>query len=100
MSGFMLSSLDENMLPENRFDRAFMVTVLGEIPDRLSAMQEIAASLRPGGILSITEMLPDPHYQTINSIRKLAFQSGLVESGVYGNSVIFTINLRKPLARS
>lgn len=94
---FMLSALGENMLPENRFDRAFLVTVLGEIPNQLAALKEIAQSLKPGGILSITEILPDPHYQTIQSIRKLAYQAGLIESGVFGNNFTYTINLRKPL---
>ncbi len=94
---FMLSALGENMLPENRFDRAFLVTVLGEIPNQLAGIKEIAQSLKPGGILSITEILPDPHYQPIQSIRKLAYQVGLIESGVFGNNFTYTINLRKPL---
>lgn len=97
---FMLSALGENMLPENRFDRAFLVTVLGEIPDRLSGMQEIAAALKPGGVLSITEILADPHCQSLRAIRELARQVGLVESAVYGNRFTYTINLRKPLASS
>ncbi len=94
---FMLSALGEKMLPENRFDRALLVTVLGEIPDRKAGLEEIAASLKPGGILSITEMLPDPHYQTIQSIRRLAHAAGLVESRVFGNKMIYTVNFRKPV---
>ena len=93
---FMLSALGEKMLPENRFDRALLVTVLGEIPDRKAGLEEIAASLKPGGILSITEMLPDPHYQTIQSIRRLAHAAGLVESRVFGNKMVYTVNFRKP----
>lgn len=94
---FMLSALGEKMLPENRFDRALLVTVLGEIPDRKAGLEEIAASLKPGGILSITEMLPDPHYQTIESIRRLAHAAGLVESRVFGNKMVYTVNFRKPV---
>lgn len=94
---FMLSALGEKMLPENRFDRALLVTVLGEIPDRKAGLEEIAASLKPGGILSITEMLPDPHYQTIQSIRRLAHAAGLVESRVFGNKMVYTVNFRKPV---
>ncbi|GAP21847.1 class I SAM-dependent methyltransferase [Leptolinea tardivitalis] len=94
---YMLVPLGENMIPENRFDRAFLVTVLGEIPDRLAAMKEIAASLKPGGILSVTEMLPDPHYQSIRTVRLLAHQAGLVETRVFGNTMIYTLNLRKPI---
>lgn len=94
---FMLSALGEKMLPENRFDRALLVTVLGEIPDRKAGLEEITESLKPGGILSITEMLPDPHYQTIESIRRLAHAAGLVESRVFGNKMVYTVNFRKPV---
>jgi ubiquinone/menaquinone biosynthesis C-methylase UbiE len=94
---FMLSSLDEGNLPNDRFDRAFLVTVLGEIPDRLKALKEIASSLKPGGILSITEILPDPHFQTKNTIRRLAPQAGLMETETFGNAVVYTINFRKPM---
>jgi len=94
---FMLSSLDEGNLPNDRFDRAFLVTVLGEIPDRLKALKEIASSLKPGGILSITEILPDPHFQPKNTIRRLAHQAGLMETESFGNAVVYTINFRKPM---
>ena len=35
---FMLSGLGENMLPQNRFDRAILSTVLGEIPNQQAAL--------------------------------------------------------------
>jgi ubiquinone/menaquinone biosynthesis C-methylase UbiE len=94
---FMLSSLEEGLLPNDRFDRAFLVTVLGEIPDRLKALKEIAAALKPGGILSITEILPDPHFQTKQTVRQLAHLAGLMETDSFGNAVVYTINFRKPL---
>ncbi|MEM2905448.1 MAG: methyltransferase domain-containing protein [Candidatus Bathyarchaeia archaeon] len=43
-------------------DRVFMVTVLAEIPDRQRALREFARVLKPNGILSISEFLPDPDY--------------------------------------
>jgi tRNA A58 N-methylase Trm61 len=94
---YMLSSLEEGNLPNDRFDRAFLVTVLGEIPDRLKAVKEIAAALKPGGILSITEILPDPHYQTKRTIRQLTHLAGLMEVESFGNSAVFTMNFRKPV---
>jgi ubiquinone/menaquinone biosynthesis C-methylase UbiE len=54
--------LGEGNLPRSILDRALMVTVLEEIPDRSRALEEIYGALKPGGILSITEVLPDPHY--------------------------------------
>jgi ubiquinone/menaquinone biosynthesis C-methylase UbiE len=38
------------------FDVAFLVAVLGEVPDRTRALQELHRFLRPGGLLSLTEM--------------------------------------------
>jgi len=40
-----------------------LVTVLGEVPDREAALREIFDALKPGGILSVTEIIFDPHFQ-------------------------------------
>jgi len=50
-------------LAGEQFDRAWLVTVLGEIPDRPAALRNVYRLLRPGGVLSITGIFPDPHYQ-------------------------------------
>jgi len=42
------------------FDIAFLVAVLGEVPDPGACVESICRSLRPGGILSITELPGDP----------------------------------------
>jgi ubiquinone/menaquinone biosynthesis C-methylase UbiE len=42
------------------FDAAFMVAVLGEVHDRIAAMNEIARVLLPHGCLSATEVAGDP----------------------------------------
>lgn len=36
------------------FDRALLITVLGEIPDRAAAMRALYAALRFVGLLSVT----------------------------------------------
>ncbi len=41
-----------------------LVSVLGEIPHQVAALQELYAALKPGGILSITEVIFDPHFQS------------------------------------
>ncbi|MBV7335912.1 class I SAM-dependent methyltransferase [Chloroflexi bacterium TSY] len=45
----------------NTFDRAVLVTILGEIPDRRAALAAIFDALKPGGTLTITGVLLDPH---------------------------------------
>jgi ubiquinone/menaquinone biosynthesis C-methylase UbiE len=90
------AGLGSGALPRAEFDVAFLVTVLGEIPDQLAALREIHAALRPGGVLSITEVLPDPHYQSIARVRQLASQSGFREQRLFPGWVSFTINLVRP----
>ncbi len=86
----------ENLLGTDNYDRALLVSVLGEIPNQPEAFQEIYQSLVPGGILSVTEVLPDPHYQSQAAVTQLGestgFQTKLVQKGWRS----FTMNLKKP----
>jgi len=63
-------------LAEGSVDRAFLVTVLGEVPDRAKTLAELRRVLKPDGILSITETLPDPDYQFPDVVRDLCRASG------------------------
>ena len=92
---FLQAGLGEGKLTGNTFDRALLVTVLGEIPDKLSALIEIHNALKPGGFLSVTEVLPDPDYQSAASVKALAEQAGFKVKERYGSFFIFTMNLEK-----
>ncbi len=81
----------------NRFDRAVLVTVLGEISDQQAALQEIFAALRPGGILSVTEVVFDPHFQGRTKVTRLAEAVGFQEKAFHGNRISFTLHLEKPI---
>jgi ubiquinone/menaquinone biosynthesis C-methylase UbiE len=83
-------------LTGEQFERAFLVTVLGEIPDQEKALREIYGLLTPGGILSVTELLPDPHYQRQSVVRELALRTGFIPTVVYSNYRAFTMNLMRP----
>ena len=92
------AGLGAGALPSERFDLAFLVTVLGELPDGLAALREIHRSLRPGAVLSVTEVLPDPHYQRLARVRALARQAGFVEHGLVSSWLAYTLNLTRPAA--
>jgi ubiquinone/menaquinone biosynthesis C-methylase UbiE len=92
---FIHTGVGEGKLDPNHFDRALLVTVLGEIPDREAAMKEIFHALKPGGFLSVTEIIFDPHYQRLSTIRGLAASAGFKEKNYFGNVFAFTINLEK-----
>ena len=80
----------------NHFDRALLVTVLGELPDPLGGLQCLYRVLKPGGLLSITEMVIDPDYVKRREVRELARLAGFAIDAEMGNPVMFTINCRKP----
>jgi ubiquinone/menaquinone biosynthesis C-methylase UbiE len=92
----VLAGLGEGQLGEGRFDVALLVTVLGEVPEKIPALREIFRALRPGGVLSVTEVLPDPHYQTVSRVRALSAEAGFRESSMQGGWLSYTINLEKP----
>ncbi|HRQ38079.1 MAG TPA: methyltransferase domain-containing protein [Chloroflexota bacterium] len=79
------------------FDRAFLVTVLGEIPDKPAALREIYRALKPGGILSITEVFPDPDMLRPAVVRQLAQETGFEVVSQIGSFPAFTMNLVKPI---
>jgi len=93
---FLLGGLGAGQLPHAAFDRACLVTVLGEIPDKNAALKEIYASLKPGGFLLINEVIGDPHYQSLGKVRELAHQVGFRPATHYGNWMAYSIRLDRP----
>jgi ubiquinone/menaquinone biosynthesis C-methylase UbiE len=48
--------------PDATFDAAYLVAVLGEIPDQLVALRELRRVLKPTGRLVTGELFGDPHW--------------------------------------
>jgi len=90
---FILAGAGEGKLDRSRFDRVALVAVLGEITNRDAAMAEIFQALKPGGMVSVTEVALDPHRRSDGEVRRLAKTAGLVERARFGNRLLFTINL-------
>jgi ubiquinone/menaquinone biosynthesis C-methylase UbiE len=69
---------DARKLPydDAKFDGAFLVTVLGEIPDGDVALRELHRVLRPGARLVVGEILLDPHFVRASTLRRRAEGAG------------------------
>jgi len=93
---FFRAGLGEGRLEHNYYDRAVMVTVLGEIPDREAALRELFDALKPGGILLIEETIRDPHFQTHGTVSRLAGAAGFREKEFFGNRFSYSLILEKP----
>lgn len=93
---FVQGAAGEGKLGRNHYDRVLLVTVLGEIPGQKAALAEIFESLKPGGILSVTEVIADPHFQRRRNVTGAANSVGFVEKDFFGHSLSYTINFEKP----
>ncbi len=82
-------------LPDASVDRAFVITVMAEIPDKPRALAELRRVLRPGGILSVTEEFLDPDYPFAFETIRRAEKAGFRVVKRYGNFWIYTINFEK-----
>ena len=89
------ASAGDGNLGHAQFDRALLVTVLGEIPNQTRAMREVFDALKPGGVLSVTEVVFDPHFQTQSVVRRLSTAAGFREKQILGGSLAYTLVLEK-----
>ena len=59
------------------FDGAYLVTVLGEIPDQDAALRELRRVVRQGGRIIVGELFGDPHMVTHGALARRAGEAGL-----------------------
>jgi ubiquinone/menaquinone biosynthesis C-methylase UbiE len=90
-----VASAYELPLENESIDRAFLVTVLPEVPDQNRALSELRRVLKPGGQLSITEEFIDPDYpfpaETIRRVEAAGFE---LEQR-FGSFWVYTVNFRR-----
>jgi ubiquinone/menaquinone biosynthesis C-methylase UbiE len=92
----ILGDATQPHVPEATFDLAFLCTTLGEIPDRTAALAQCHRALKPGGLLSITEVILDPHYQSRSTVRRLAEEAGFQFVSTEGGWWFYTASFMRP----
>jgi len=81
------------------FDLVFLSSVLGEIPDKPSAMREFRRVLRPGGTLAVSEeIVVDADYVRLPVARRLAAAAGFAPAQYFGEAFRYTQRFRASAA--
>lgn len=80
---------------DGEFDAAFLVTVLGEVPDPRQAVAELARVLRPGGRVVCGEIVLDPHYVSPGALRGHAEAAGLQVGRRFGSPASYFLRLER-----
>ena len=78
-------------LADGSVDGAYLVHVLGEIPNRPAALAELRRVMKPGGVLSILETLTDPDYQLEAAVRDLCAATGFLPLDHYRRRLGYTL---------
>ncbi len=87
----LLASAYQLPFQNGSFDAAFMITVLQEIPDKWRALAEVRRTLRPGGIVAVTEWLFDPDYPLKQTTLRLLKEAGFGNIDSSGNLWTYTV---------
>lgn len=94
--GYTQGDARELALPAAGFDVAFLVAVLGEVPEPEKCLRALRRVLRPGGLLSITEHLPDPDFSRFSRLRALVEGKGFDFIERFGRPWSYTANFECP----
>jgi ubiquinone/menaquinone biosynthesis C-methylase UbiE len=87
---------DARSLPydDATFDAAYLVTVLGEIPDQEKALSELKRVIKPGGRLVVGELFGDPHMVALGALEQRAI--GMTLEARVGPKFGYFARLRTP----
>lgn len=76
-------------------DRVLMIACLPEIPDPIRVLKELKRILKPDGLISLSEMFPDPDYPRRKTEKKWAKEAGFKLDDQFGNWFVYHLNFKK-----
>ncbi len=92
---FHVASAYDLPVDDESVDRAFLVTVLPEIPDQMGALRELRRVIKPTGLLSITEEFLDPDYPFPRETLRRVQAAGFSPERQTGSFWVYTLNFWK-----
>ncbi len=81
---------------DDSLDLVIVVAVLQEVPDPSRALREIRRILKPGGIVAVSELLPDPDYPLRSTTIRLGREAGFDLDDALGSFFSYTVRFKKP----
>ena len=88
---YNLSFKDESL------DRVLLIACLPEIPDPIRALKEFRRVLKPNGLISLSELLPDPDYPRRKTEKRWAEEAGFELDEQFGNWFVYQLNFKKKI---
>lgn len=96
--GYTLADAAGLPFPPDTFDVLFLVAVFGEVANRRAFLREARRVLKPTGILSISEHLPDPDFSRFAKLNTLVETEGFTLFSRHGRPWSYTANFTKSCA--
>lgn len=79
---------------DDTFDAAYLISVLGEIPDRHAALRELRRVLKPSARLVVGEFFIDPDFISVYSLQEATKLAGFAFDGRIGPSFSYLARFR------
>ena len=92
---YTLADARQLTFAEETFDVIVLVTVLGEVADQQAFLYEAHRVLKPQGILSISEHLPDPDFSSFAKVKTLVEREGFAFFEHFGTKWSYTANFKR-----
>lgn len=80
---------------DGSIDRVLMIAALPEVPEPVRALREIYRILKPEGLLSLSELFPDPDYPRRKTEKRWAEEAGFELLDEFGNWFVYQLIFAK-----